>query len=62
MIQIKHRKGQNIINFKSAAKPVYNDHPPDPKFLAGVDRWSLFRGNLVLQKLYVIKIENGAPK
>jgi len=29
-------------------KLVYNDHPRDPEFLAVVDRWSLFRGNLML--------------
>ncbi len=23
-------------------KPVYNDHPRDPKIVAVVDRWSLF--------------------
>ncbi len=27
-------------------KPVYNDHPWDPKTVAVVDRWLLFRGNL----------------
>ncbi len=32
-------------------KPVYNDHLWDPKFVAIVDRWSLFRGTFMLQKL-----------
>jgi hypothetical protein len=26
-------------------KPVYTDHPWDPKLVAVVDRWSLFRGD-----------------
>ncbi len=25
---------------------MYNDHPWDPKKVAAVDRWSLFRGHL----------------
>ena len=25
-------------------KPVHNDHPRDPKFVAVDDMWSLFRG------------------
>ena len=29
-------------------KPVYNDHRWDPKLVAVVDRWSLFRGNFML--------------
>ncbi len=29
-------------------KPVYNDHPWDTKFVAVVDRWSLFIGRFVL--------------
>jgi len=32
-------------------KPVYNDHPRDQKFLAVVDRWSLFRASRILWKL-----------
>ncbi len=28
---------------KSTVKPLYNDHPRDPKFVTVVDRWSLFR-------------------
>jgi hypothetical protein len=39
------------MNEKSTAKPVYNDHPRDPKFVAVVDMWSLFRGSFMLQKL-----------
>ncbi len=27
---------------KFTVKPVYNDHPRDPKFMAVVDRWSLY--------------------
>jgi hypothetical protein len=26
-------------------KPVYNDHPWDPKIVVVVVKWSLFRGN-----------------
>ncbi len=29
---------------KGTVKPVYNGHPQYPKFVAVVDRWSLFRG------------------
>ncbi len=29
-------------------KLVDNDHPWDPKFVVAVDRWLLFRGNLML--------------
>ena len=32
-------------------KPVYNDHPWDPKVVAVVDRWLLFRGHLSDKKL-----------
>ncbi len=32
--------------FIYTVKPVYNDHPRDPKIVAVVDRWSLFRGHL----------------
>ncbi len=31
-------------------KPVYNDRPRDPKFVAVVDRWSLFRGRFMPQR------------
>ncbi len=26
----------------NTVQPVYNDHPQDPKFVAVVDRWSMF--------------------
>ena len=29
-------------------KPVYNDHPRDPEFVAVVERWSLFNGSFIL--------------
>jgi hypothetical protein len=32
--------------YLDAVKPVYNDHPRDPKIVAVVDRWSFFRGHL----------------
>jgi len=35
----------------NTVKPVYNDHPRDPKIVAVVDRWSLFRGHLCQKKL-----------
>jgi hypothetical protein len=41
----------SVVSFSSAhntVKPVYNDHPWDPEFMAIVDRWSLFRGTLIL--------------
>jgi hypothetical protein len=31
---------------ETRVKPVYDDHPGDPKIVAFVDRWSLFRGCL----------------
>ncbi len=34
--------------FDTTVKPVYNDHPRDPKFMAVGDRWSLFRGSFIL--------------
>ena len=37
----------NVKN-KTTVKPVYNDHPRNPKFVAVVDRWSLFRGSSML--------------
>ncbi len=39
-------------------KPVYNDHPRDPKFVAVVDRWSLFRGRFMLWSLK-LGLQNG---
>jgi hypothetical protein len=42
-----------IIHLKySTLKPVYNNHSWDPKIMAVVDRWSLFRGH------FRIKISN----
>jgi hypothetical protein len=35
----------------STANFVYNDHPRNPKIVSVVDRWSLFRGSFMLQKL-----------
>jgi len=35
------RENNNLINNVHAVKPVYNDHPRDPKIVAIVDRWSL---------------------
>ncbi len=35
-------------NQTKQVKPVYNDHPRDPNFVAVVDRWSLFRGRFML--------------
>ena len=43
-------------NFISTVKPVYNDNPQNPKFVAVVERWSLFRGSFML---YEVKM---APK
>ena len=40
--------GEEKKNFNRTVKPVYNDHPWDPKIVAVVDRWSLFRGSFVL--------------
>ncbi len=46
-------KQQTSEKVASTVKPVYVQRPPSgPKFLAVVDRWSLFRGGIV------IKIEN----
>ena len=33
-----------VAPFKDTVKPVYNGHPWDPKILAVVDKWPLFRG------------------
>ncbi len=35
-----------MLKRESTVKPVYNDHPRDPKIVAVVDRWSLFVGHL----------------
>jgi hypothetical protein len=37
---------KSSIFFATTVKLVYNDHPWDPKIVAVVDRWSLFRGHL----------------
>jgi len=34
------------MKLQSTIKPVYNDHHWDPKIVAIVDRWLLFKGNL----------------
>jgi len=41
------------LNFRNmtTVKPVYNDHPRYPKFVAVVDKWSLFRVSFTLLKL-----------
>jgi hypothetical protein len=31
---------------EDTVKPVYKDHPRDPKIVTVVDRWSLFKGHL----------------
>ncbi len=38
-----------ILRFVITVKPVYNNHPWDPKFVAVVDWWSLFRGSFMIQ-------------
>ena len=40
-------------------KPVYNDHPWDPKIVAVVDRWSLFRGHLSNKKFKLGPLNGG---
>ncbi len=35
-----------LFDFECTVKHMYNDHPRDPKFVAVVDKWSLFRGPL----------------
>ena len=42
----------------TTVKPVNHDHPRDPKPVADVDRWSLFRGSIMLQKMK-IGLQNG---
>ena len=37
-------------------KPLYNDHLRDPKFVAGVDRWLLFRVSFMILKLKTSKM------
>jgi hypothetical protein len=48
---INHASGaikvlREIFVIIGTVKPVYNDHPRDPKIVAVVDRWSLFGGHL----------------
>jgi len=53
--RVYHRFGFNL---RDKVKPVYNDHPRDPKFVTVVDRWSLFRGNFMLWNLK-LGLKNG---
>jgi hypothetical protein len=39
-----------VNKFDCTIKPVYNDHPRDPKIVVVVDRWSLFRGHLCYKR------------
>ncbi len=43
-----HFQNTQILHIESTVKPVYKDHPRDPKFVAVVDKWSLFRGRFGL--------------
>jgi hypothetical protein len=38
------------VKFRDTVKPLYNDHPRDPKIVAVVDRWSLFGGHLFYKR------------
>ncbi len=38
-----------LFKYSNKVKSVYNDHPRDPKFVAVVERWSLYRGSLILR-------------
>ena len=40
-----------LCNMSYTVKPVYNDYPWNPKIVAVVERWSLFRGSFLLSKL-----------
>ncbi len=40
-------KSVPLYSFPRTVKLAYNDHPQDPKFMAVVDRWPLFRGCLI---------------
>ena len=35
-------KFKQFVEVKNTVKPVYNDHPWDPKIVVVVDRWSFF--------------------
>jgi len=39
-----------MLSLKHEVKLEYKDHPWDPKVVAVVDRWSLFRGPLCYKK------------
>ncbi len=41
------------LNNQYTVKFVYNEHPRGSKFVAVVDRWSLFRGSFKLQKIKI---------
>ncbi len=42
--------GDGIIVLKAyTVKPVYNEHPRDPKIVVVVARWSLLRGHLFIK-------------
>ncbi len=45
-----NNQSKNTLKKLYTVKPVYNDHPWDPKILAVVDRWSLFRGHLCYKR------------
>ena len=34
---------------RNTVKPVYNDYLRDPKMVVDVDRWSLFKGHLLIK-------------
>ena len=38
---------KQILSLKNTVKPMYNDYPRDPKIVAVVDGWSLFRGSFM---------------
>jgi hypothetical protein len=39
----------SVSSLMKTVQPMYNDHPRDPKYVAVVDRWSLFRGIFMLK-------------
>ena len=47
---LNHRKESRKLK-QNTVKPVYNDHPRDPKIVADVDRWLLLRGRLCCMDL-----------
>ena len=44
--RIYYFEKKSYVHFVDTIKPVFNDHPWDPKIVAVVDSWSLFRGHL----------------